>query len=170
MMCLLSLSALASDQDELNRLTNLTQIQYCPVKVVVMGDMVEVNVWQHQFRDGTFDLVIGKVEQGKVVGIARLSFKGSKEPKCHFSKIAVRKGGDWGWHVAWFSTEKSAVYYVRVDKEAWVTSPPKKLHDGVVSSLSFSEFGTQLSLTLGIDHQIPPVSTLTSEDEGRSWQ
>ena len=149
------------------------------------GDVV---VWQHRFDDGTFDLAIASYLTSGPSGprtITRLSFKGSKEPVCHFPAVTVMPGGDWGWHVAWSSSSRPGVYYARVDGEAWVSSLPKKLGDSVPS---FVELGQKDGLvTLKYlnssdvdmhDRSKPafPVgagasasSTLVSSDEGRSW-
>ena len=155
-------------------------IQHQPAGVVV--------VWQHRFDDGTFDLAIARFVAGEVGQprhITRLSFKGSKEPVCHFPALAVMPGGGWGWHVAWSSSSRPGVYYARVDGEAWVSSLPKKL-GGTVSN--FVEFGRKDGL-LALKYLNPsdvemhdrskqafPVgasasasSTLVSSDEGRNW-
>ena len=149
------------------------------------GDVV---VWQHRFDDGTYDLAIARFvtsEAGQPDHITRLSFKGSKEPVCHFPAVAVMPGGDWGWHVAWSSSSRPGVYYARVDGEAWVSSLPKKLVDSVPRFVELDQKDGLVTLKylnssdVDMHDRSKPAfpagagasssSTLVSSDEGRNW-
>jgi hypothetical protein len=128
----------------------------------------KVAIWQHQFEDGVFDLVMAPVINDGSRPVVRLSFGGSKEAKCHFPEVSVLKGGDWGWHVAWVSTAKQALYYARVDGDAWVSSLPKKFASQLAEQVLLSEKSGQLSLSYQFLNE-PRLQVLISEDEGRNF-
>jgi len=128
----------------------------------------KVAIWQQQFEDGVFDLVMAPVINDGSPPVIRLSFAGSKEAKCHFPAVSVLKGGDWGWHVAWASTAKQAVYYVRVDGEAWVSSLPKKITPQLAEQVLLSEKSGQLILSYQLLNQ-SKLEVLISDDEGRNF-
>ena len=139
----------------------------CPVKEF-QSKKIAVRVWQQQFEDGVFDLVMAPVINDGSRPVVRLSFAGSKEAKCHFPEVSVLKGGDWGWHVAWVSTAKQALYYARVDGEAWVSSLPKKFASQLAEQVLLSEKSGQLSLSYQFLNE-PRLQVLISEDEGRNF-
>jgi hypothetical protein len=139
----------------------------CPVKEF-QSKQGAVRVWQQQFEDGVFDLVMAPVINDGSRPVVRLSFGGSKEARCHFPEVSVLKGGDWGWHVAWVSTAKQALYYARVDGEAWVSSLPKKFESQLAEQVLLSEKSGQLSLSYQFLNE-PRLQVLISEDEGRNF-
>lgn len=147
-----------ADQDGLC----VAKVQHLP-----QGDVM---VWQHLFDDGVFDLAIAQVIDGQPVHLTRLSFKGSKVAMCHFPVFVVMKGGDWGWHIAWSSLHKQAIYYARVDREMWVSSLPKKIRNEPTDFLELTGKDGLLMLKYvdkpGLN---PALSIATSADEGRSW-
>lgn len=139
----------------------------CPVKEFQSKKGV-VRVWQQQFEDSVFDLVMAPVINDGSPPVVRLSFAGSKESKCHFPEVSVLKGGDWGWHVVWVSAAKQAVYYVRVDGEAWVSSLPKKITPQLAEQVLLSEQSGQLTLSYQLLNQ-SKLQVLISDDEGRNF-
>ncbi len=154
----LPLSAIAQD---------LSASALCPIKEF-RSKQGAVRVWQHQFEDGVFDLVMAPFINDGSRPVVRLSFGGSKEARCHFPEVSVLKGGDWGWHVAWVSTAKQALYYARVDGEAWVSSLPKKFESQLAEQVLLSEKSGQLSLSYQFLNE-PRLQVLISEDEGRNF-
>lgn len=146
---------------------DLSASSLCPVKEFQSKQGV-VRVWQQQFKDGIFDLVMAPVINDESPPVIRLSFAGSKEAKCHFPELSVLKGGEWGWHVAWASTAKQAVYYVRVDGEAWVSSLPKKITSQLAEQVLLSKKSDQLILSYQLLNQ-SKLQVLISDDEGRNF-
>lgn len=156
----LSLNAIAQDASE-NTL--------CPFRKFKFNQG-GVTVWQKQFEDGVYDLVISPITQDGLAPIVRLSFGGSKEAKCHFPEVSLLKGGDWGWHVAWTSLNHQAIFYVRVDAEAWVSSPPKKMRHEIADVLQLSEAQGILLLQYHLrDTPAQENHIFASEDEGRNF-
>ena len=92
---------------------------------------------------------------------------------CPHHGPALAKGGDWGYHMAWFDGgDKAGLFYARMDGEAWVSSPAKRfgdtnsqaghpalLSDGEQVLLAWKEFTDTTSL----------VKLAKSNDGGRSW-
>ena len=141
----------------------------CPIQTAQNPQTNKVIIWQHNF-DGVFDLAMATETKQGLGPIVRLSFAGSKEPKCHFPAIAVQKGGDWGWHVAWGSSAKQSLMVVRVDEEAWVSSLPKKLVSQTADAIEFSEKHGLLRLTYHLSSDDPSIKhAMVSDDEGHNW-
>ena len=148
---------------------NLPMNSLCPVETIDHPQAGKVLIWQHHF-DGVFDLAMAPETPSGFAPIIRLSFSGSKEPVCHFSSVAVHKGGNWGWHVAWGSKVKTSLMVVRVDGEAWVSSLPKKLASQTAYDIAFSEKDGLLTLDYYLlSDAVSLKHTMTSSDEGRNW-
>lgn len=141
----------------------------CPVKTFQHPQAGKVVIWQHHFG-GAFDLAMAPETPSGLAPMIRLSFGGSSEAKCHFPAIAVHKGGNWGWHVAWGSNAKSSLMVVRVDGEAWVSSLPKKLASQTADSIALSEKDGLLTLDYHLLSDSTSLKhTMISSDEGRNW-
>jgi hypothetical protein len=146
---------------------DLSASALCPIKEF-QSKQGAVRVWQQQFKDGVFDLVMSPLVNAGFTPVIRLSFAGSKEAKCHFPELSVLKGGEWGWHVAWASSAKQGVYYARVDGEAWVSSLPKKITPQLAEQVLLSEESGQLILSYQLLNQ-SKLQVLISDDEGRNF-
>lgn len=132
-----------------------------------------IQVRQQRFSNSATDLVVETValEQPKST---RLSFSPARTDnveQCDFPVVVALKGADWGWHIAWLSSLSTGVFYARLDSQAWVTSPAKRLFDGPVSQLRFEQQQQQIILHLQLtDSAQAPTITLQSDDEGKHWQ
>lgn len=148
---------------------DLSASSLCPIRMF-KSQQGAVKVWQEQFEDGVFDLVMAPAIEDSASALVRLSFGGSNEAKCHFPEVSVLKGGDWGWHIVWTSINQQAVFYARVDAEAWVSSPPKKIDNQVADVLQLSEEHRRLWIKYHLratpSHE---NHVLVSEDEGRNF-
>lgn len=141
----------------------------CPVKTFQHPQAGKVVIWQHHFG-GVFDLAMALETASGLAPMIRLSFGGSSEAKCHFPAIAVHKGGNWGWHVAWGSDAKSSLMVVRVDGEAWVSSLPKMLVSQTADAIALSEKDGLLTLDYHLLTDSTSLKhTMISSDEGRNW-
>lgn len=148
---------------------NLPMNSLCPVQTIDHPHAGKVVIWQHHF-DGVFDLAMAPETASGLAPIIRLSFGGSSEAKCHFPAIAVHKGGNWGWHVAWGSNAKSSLMVVRVDGAAWVSSLPKKLASQIADAIVLSEKDGLLKLDYHLLSDSTSLKhTMISSDEGRNW-
>ena len=102
----------------------------CPVAETVDAEGQPVLLWQHLFEDGSHDLAMARTQQGRLGDIHRVTFGGSRQAGCHYHGLALARGGDWGWHLAWALDKvepgKAALRYARMDGAAWVSSPAKR--------------------------------------------
>ncbi len=128
----------------------------------VMSHGEKFTFWQHQFEDGTRDLVMANAAND----IKRVTF--DKNKACAFKVLAIAEGANekerWGWHLAW--ANKTTIYYARMDGEAWVSSVPKKIAAENASDLHFSQIENMLTLSWQAANG---VYSMRSDDEGRSW-
>jgi hypothetical protein len=100
------------------------------------GDAVAL--WRHVFEGGVRDHAIARFNTKPVAAdaIKRASFGNWQIDACPHHGPALAQGGDWGWHMAWFdggthNREKMpGLFYARMDGEAWVSSPAKRIGDG----------------------------------------
>lgn len=126
--------------------------------------------WQHTFTDGTRDLVMATSLEGRLQGIRRVTYDGSRSLGCHFPLLAIVRGGNWGWHLVWMRMNKG-VYYARMDGSAWVSSPPKRMSTDDVSHIELISLNNQVNLNwLEIRNDgTSALHQLVSEDDGRTW-
>lgn len=137
----------------------------CPATQAADAHGQAMYLWEHVFTDGSHDLVITNALNA-AVELKRVTFGGRKEAGCHYVALTIAQGGDWGWHLAWFDTEKARLYYARMDGSAWVSSPPRHWARQLVRNLKMLVKQQQVSLTWQADGKPYKV---TSDDEGRSW-
>lgn len=125
--------------------------------------------WQHTFNDGTRDLVMATSLEGRLQGIRRVTYGGSQSLGCHFPLLAIVRGGAWGWHLAWMRMNKG-LFYARMDGEAWVSSPPKRMSNADVTQVELSTINNRVSLGwLELTNNITIPTQMFSEDDGRTW-
>ena len=126
---------------------------------------------QQKFADNQRDLALIERTDTTSTAVHRITFGGRKNSEnnvCCLQPLLLQKGDNWGWHVLWQEHDK--LFYLRVDGEAWVSSPPKKLAQLVKGDVKFSLKQETLTINWqqteqGLVTQIQAVST----DEGRSW-
>jgi len=137
----------------------------CPIAAYQESNGETVYLWQQTFEDGVNDLVMSKTtpERGDA---KRVTFGGSRQLGCHYLALAIARGGDWGWHIAW--SNEHGVFYARMDGEAWVSSPPKLISSSPAKQLSFEKAEAKLKLSWEPLDPVAPAYAV-SNDEGRSW-
>ena len=133
-----------------------------------------VMMWRHLFYGGVRDHAIAKVSANDTTPkVHRASFGDWKIDACPHHGPAIARGGDWGYHMAWFDGgDKAGLFYARMDGDAWVSSPAKRFgdannqagHPALISDgeqvwLAWKEMTDTLSL----------VKLARSNDGGRSW-
>ncbi|HZV98718.1 MAG TPA: sialidase family protein [Methylophilaceae bacterium] len=111
----------------------------CRIALAVQPAGTVVGLWRHLFEGGVRDHAIAEIDPGKKIDpgnkplIHRATFGNWKIDACPHHGPALARGGDWGWHMAWFDGEsessKAGLYYARMDGAAWVSSPAKRFGD-----------------------------------------
>jgi hypothetical protein len=132
-----------------------------------------VAMWRHLFDDGIRDHAIAKLSDAPITDVKRASFGNWKIDACPHHGPALARGGDWGWHMAWFDGgEKAGLFYSRMDGEAWVSAPAKRFgnveqqagHPALMSK------GEQVWLVWKeLTDKTSIIRMATSDDGGRSW-
>ena len=145
----------------------------CPMATADDGDRHPVYFFQHKFPDGSQDLAIAKSLAGGVSDIKRVTFGGDNATECLYKYLAIARGGDWGWHLLWLADGSTTLRYARMDGEAWVTSPTKKLtlQSRPTSQPIILTWGQQVWVVwIEAALNTSSVYAVYSGDEGRSWQ
>lgn len=151
-----------------------TSCECCRIAMIANEKGEAVMMWRHLFDAGVRDHAMAKVNPSDTNSkIHRASFGNWKIDACPHHGPAIAKGGDWGYHMAWFDGgDKAGLFYGRMDGEAWVSSPAKRfgdtnqqaghpalLSDGDQVWLAWKEMTDTTSI----------VKFVKSNDGGRSW-
>jgi hypothetical protein len=146
----------------------------CRIAMLANEQGDAVMMWRHLFDGGVRDHAMAKISANETnPKIHRASFGNWKIDACPHHGPAIAKGGDWGYHLAWFDGgDKAGLFYARMDGEAWVSSPAKRFgdansqagHPALISDgeqvwLAWKEMTDRASL----------VKLVKSKDGGRSW-
>jgi hypothetical protein len=146
----------------------------CRIAMLANEQGDAVMMWRHLFVGGVRDHAMAKISANETnPKIHRASFGNWKIDACPHHGPAIAKGGDWGYHLAWFDGgDKAGLFYARMDGEAWVSSPAKRFgdassqagHPALISDgeqvwLAWKEMTDKASL----------VKLVKSNDGGRSW-
>ena len=140
--------------------------QRCAVVQTLNNRHQLVYFTQQPFADGAQELAIIALDEQQAKVTKRITYHQHKTAGCHFPAIAIIRGGDWGWFLAWAENEKA--YYTRMDSEALVFAPPKLLPVTQVTNIEF--LSDSLQPAMRIQTKNGKSQDLTSDDQGRSWQ
>lgn len=131
--------------------------------------------WRHVYDGGIRDHAVARIgPQGVLKGPVRVSYGNWKIDACPHHGPAIARGGDWGWHLAWYegAEARQGLYYARLDGGAWVTSPPRRFGNADAQAGHPSLFGTGERVFLAwkeLTDNAAVVMTMASDDGGRSW-
>ena len=150
-----------------------TTCECCRIALEAQPSGTAVAMWRHVFKGGVRDHAITQINPGETPAIKRATFGNWKIDACPHHGPALARGGDWGWHMAWFDGgEKPGLFYARMDGEAWVSSPAKRFgnanqqagHPALLSA------GEQVWLVWReLTEQGSMIHGAYSSDGGRSW-
>ena len=130
---------------------------------------------QTKFADNQLDLALVERTDTITTAMHRITFSSRKNGEvstCCLQPLLLQKGGNWGWHVIWQAHE--ILFYLRVDGETWVSSPPKKLallaSQLIPADIKFSINKETITVNWLQPHQgSTKRAQAISDDEGRSW-
>jgi hypothetical protein len=138
----------------------------CPQEVLQQGEpRGDERLVVHAFEQGKYDLAISSGSADIDKALYRISYSGH-EDACMYRPLFLARGGDWGWHLLWMETGKG-VYYARMDGQAWVSSPKRRLAEASVQDVQLSIEGAKLTVHWRAESGEP--QSRISEDKGRSW-
>lgn len=160
----------------------------CRIAFTNKPDGTVVAMWRHVFEGGERDHMIAEIplNASQAPVVKRATFGRWKIDACPHHGAVLASGGEgkdwWGYHMAWFDggnddTGKDAnLFYARMDGEAWVSSPPKKIGNrknqaGYPALLSLGEKVWLVWRETDTKNNVTKntVMGLFSEDGGRSW-
>ena len=144
---------------------------FCAVANVQDASGEGAILFQYAFEGGTHDLAMRLSD--KTSDIKRVTFGGSLAPECHYKALALARGGDWGWHLAWVAKDAAILSYARMDGVAWVSSPTKKLSKNahIVGQPLIVTFEKKVWIVwIEADGSLNKIYAVYSDDEGRSWE
>jgi len=145
---------------------DIKQPPTCPMAKAQDHRQQPIELKQIMFDDSTQDLAVIAVDERQAKTTKRITYHQHKQAGCHFSAVAIARGGDWGWFLVWAEAEKA--YFTRLDGEALVFVPPKKLSISHVTEIEFLANSAQP--TMRVQTQQGATQLFISEDEGRNWQ
>lgn len=145
----------------------------CRIALQPTPDNAMVALWRHLFAGGVRDHAIARLHPEQQTQIHRASFGNWKIDACPHHGPALARGGDWGWHMAWYDGgERAGLFYARMDGAAWVSSPPRRFGDAEAQA------GHPALLALGervwlawkeLNEQGAVIRLAHSKDGGRNW-
>lgn len=147
----------------------------CRIALATEPSGTAVLMWRHVFDGGVRDHAIARIgPQGVLQQPVRASFGNWKIDACPHHGPAIARGGDWGWHLAWYdgNEKKPGLYVARMDGEAWVTSPARLFGNGEAQAGHPSLFARGERVWLvwkELTETQAVVMAMTSDDGGRSW-
>ncbi len=152
----------------------------CRIAISTKPDGTVAVLWRHVFEGGERDHAMAEIpKEGAVANITRATFGNWKIDGCPHHGAAIARGGEaanwWGYHMAYFDgkDKKPGLYYSRMDGEAWVTFPAKKIGDNAKQArhptvLSVGDNVWLAWLETGAKN-LQQVMIMSSIDEGKSW-
>lgn len=145
----------------------------CPQMKVQATNGQTLVFGEYEFEHGIHDLMISNIEKSE---IKRVTYSGKtnlnkpNEQSCIYKALAIAQGGDWGWHLAWEFNDKPGVYYSRMDSEAWVSTPAKRIIEENADVLELTVENEQVTLHgYASAQRHNAIFVITSDDEGRNW-
>lgn len=147
----------------------------CRIGLATEPGGTAVIFWRHVFDGSIRDHAVARIgPRGVLKEPVRATFGNWKIDACPHHGPAIARGGDWGWHLAWYdgNEKKPGLYVARLDGEAWVTSPARRFgnSDAQAGHPALFAMGEQLFLAWKeMTDTSAVIMAMVSEDGGRSW-
>lgn len=152
----------------------------CRIATTTKPDDTMVAFWRHVFKGSERDHMIAEIPKaGETPKLIRATFGRWKLDGCPHHGGALTRGGEgenwWGYHMVYFDgkDKKPGLYYSRMDGEAWVGFPPKRVGDNAKQArhpalLSIGDKVWLVWLETAVGNT-KKVMGMTSTDGGKSW-
>jgi hypothetical protein len=147
----------------------------CRIGLATEPGGTAVIFWRHVYDGSIRDHAVARIgPQGVLKEPVRATFGNWKIDACPHHGPAIARGGDWGWHLAWYdgNEKKPGLYVARLDGEAWVTSPARRFGntDAQAGHPALFAMGEQVLLAWKeMTDTSAIIMAMVSEDGGRSW-
>lgn len=147
----------------------------CRIGIATASDGSALAFWRHVYDGGVRDHAVATLgARGVLKGPQRVSYDNWKIDACPHHGPAIVRGGDWGWHMAWYdgAEGKQGLRYARLDGEAWVTSPPRRFGNPDAQAGHPALLADDERVFLAwkeLDEDGAYIMIMTSTDGGRHW-
>lgn len=131
-------------------------------------------LWQQGFEGNTMALAMAELDRQGVSAPVRASFSPSAETVCATHGMTLAAGDGFGYHLAYIESQgrRPGLHVVRMDYQAWVTSPPKRLADAGQQPDAPVLYSQAAQVWLAWRETTPQGVSIwqtTSVDGGKSW-
>ena len=147
----------------------------CRIALAAEPGGTAVIFWRHVYDGNIRDHAVARIgPQGVLKEPVRATFGNWKIDACPHHGPAIARGGDWGWHLAWYdgNEKKPGLYVARLDGEAWVTSPARRFGnaDAQAGHPTLLAMGEQVFLAWKeMTETNTVIMAMVSDDGGRAW-
>lgn len=145
----------------------------CRIALQPTTDNTVVALWRQLYPGGIRDHAIARLEPQAETRPQRASFGNWQIDACPHHGPALARGGDWGWHLAWYDGgDQAGLFYARMDGAAWVSSPPRRFGDADAQAghPALLALGEQVWLAWKeLSEHGAVIRLARSADGGRSW-
>ena len=146
----------------------------CRIAMTSKPDGTVAVLWRHVFAGSERDHAMAEIGQAAAPAIVRASYGHWKIDGCPHHGAALAVGEGFGYHLAYFdgAGDKPGLRIARMDGEAWVTSPPRKIGDPKKNAghPALLSIGEKVWLAWR-EHNAQGMSivAMTSLDGGKTW-
>jgi hypothetical protein len=147
----------------------------CRIALATEPSGTAVLMWRHVFDGGMRDHAMARIgPTGVLQEPVRASFGNWKIDACPHHGPAIARGGDWGWHLAWYdgNEKKPGLYVARMDGTAWVASPARRVGSAEAQAGHPSLYAQGERVWLvwkELTETQAVIMMMESDDGGRSW-
>lgn len=147
----------------------------CRIGLATEPGGTAVMFWRHVYEGSIRDHAVARIgPSGVLKEPVRASYGNWKLDACPHHGGSIARGGDWGWHLAWYdgNEAKPGLYVARMDGEAWVASPARRFGnaDAQAGHPALVAIGEQVFLAWKeLTDTSAVIMAMVSDDGGRSW-
>lgn len=147
----------------------------CRLATTSQSDGTVAVLWRHVFAGQERDHAMAEIKANSKPVLMRASYGHWKIEGCPHHGAALATGEGFGYHLAYFdgAGDKPGLRVARMDSQAWVTSPPRRVgdaskhagHPALASSGDHVWLAWREQSATGME-----IWHMTSEDGGRTWR
>jgi len=147
----------------------------CRIGLVTEQDGSAAIFWRHVYEGSIRDHAIARVgPSGVLKEPVRVGYGNWRIDACPHHGPAIARGGDWGWHLAWFdgAEGRQGLYHTRIDGSAWVAVPARRFgnSDAQAGHPWLLSAGEQVFLVWKeLTAESTVIQAMVSDDGGRTW-
>lgn len=147
----------------------------CRIALKTTPDGSAMMFWRHVYGKNIRDHAMAGISAESVTHVpTRISHDNWQIDACPHHGPAMARGGDWGWHLAWYngSEAKQGLVYARMDGSTWVVSLPRAFGNTAAQASHpdlWSAGEHVLLVWKELTEEAAVIMLMTSDDGGRNW-